>query len=75
MHAYREIIDSKKLDNIVELPHELRGIEVELIVLPVEKNKKKGNTLSQDWAGGLSDYSEQYTALELQKKALERVKD
>ena len=27
--------------------------------------------LRQDWAGGLRDYRDQYTALELQRKALD----
>lgn len=29
-----------------------------------------GRKLSQDWAGALRDYRDQYSALELQKKAL-----
>ena len=33
--------------------------------------KKQGRKLRQNWAGALSDYREQYTSLELQKKALE----
>ena len=37
-----------------------------------EKGKQKqGRILRQDWAGALSDYSNQYTSLELQKKSLE----
>lgn len=32
---------------------------------------KRGRPLRQDWAGALSDLREQYTSLELQKKALE----
>ena len=70
MLAYREIVDGKHLGKIVNLPYELRNRQVEIIVLPVEK-KKKSKKLSQDWANALEDYREQYTALELQKKALE----
>jgi hypothetical protein len=70
MQAYREIIDSKRLGSIVNLPSELRDKEVEIIVLPVERDKKKRTKLSQNWAGALSDYRNQYTSLELQKKAL-----
>ena len=33
--------------------------------------KKSGKRLRQDWAGGLSQYRNQYTSVELQKKALE----
>jgi hypothetical protein len=32
---------------------------------------KPARKLKQNWAGGLSDYREQYTSLEFQKKALE----
>jgi hypothetical protein len=32
--------------------------------------RKKGK-LKLDWAGGLRDYKDQYTSLELQKKSLE----
>jgi len=71
MLAYREIIESNRLDSIVELPPELKNRDVEIIVLPVEKNKKKKTKLSQNWAGALSDYRDKYTSLELQKKALE----
>jgi hypothetical protein len=71
MQAYREIIDGKRFGSIVNLPSELRDGEVEIIVLPVERNKKKKTKLSQNWAGALSDYRNQYTSLELKKKALE----
>jgi len=39
-----------------------------LIVKKVSKLKKRPKL---DWIGGLREYREQYTALELQKKALE----
>ena len=71
MQAYREIIDGSRLGVIMNLPSELRDWDVEIIVLPVERNKKKKTRLSQNWAGALSDYRSQYTSLELQKKALE----
>lgn len=74
MQAYREIINSKKLTGVVNLPHGLKeAAEVELIVLPVQKSpeKRKGKKLSQNWAGALKEYRSQYTSLELQKKALE----
>jgi hypothetical protein len=71
MQAYREIIESKRLDTVLDLPSELRDRDVEVIVLPVGKDKKKKTKLSQNWAGTLSDYRDQYTSLELQKKALE----
>ncbi len=35
------------------------------------RKTEQGETLRQDWAGGLRSYRGQYTALALQKKALE----
>jgi len=73
MEAYREIIDSNKLSHILNLPEEFKESEVEIIVLPVEKpkRKKKKSKLRQNWAGALREYKEQYTSLELPKKALD----
>lgn len=39
--------------------------------MPLDSAEKPARKLTQNWAGGLSDYSSQYTSLELQKKALE----
>jgi hypothetical protein len=36
-----------------------------------KRAQKKGNKLRQDWGGALKEYRQQYSALELQKKALE----
>lgn len=73
MQAYREVINSKKLNNIVNLPEEMRDSEVEIIVLKIsDKNRKKEEKkLTQNWAGAMSNFRHQYTSLELQKKALE----
>jgi hypothetical protein len=73
MEVYREIINSRKLSRIINLPEALKESEVEIIVLPVEKSKrrKKKNKLRQDWAGALREYRDQYTSLKLQKKSLE----
>ena len=57
---------------IQELPPELqREVEdfVEFLLLKHGRGKRK--KLRQTWAGGLRDYRDQYTSLELQKKALE----
>ncbi|MCH7762004.1 DUF2281 domain-containing protein [candidate division TA06 bacterium] len=57
---------------IKELPHELQQ-EVEGFVQSLLKKqaKKQGKKLRQDWAGALRRFRDQYTSLELQKKALE----
>ncbi|MBN2012154.1 DUF2281 domain-containing protein [candidate division KSB1 bacterium] len=39
-------------------------------LLTKAKGQRKGK-LKQDWAGELKEFSEKYTSLELQKKALE----
>lgn len=64
------------MENIEEmvkkLPPELRQ-EVEDFVnfLIEKKSRKHGRKLRQDWGGALKDYRDEYTSLELQKKALE----
>jgi hypothetical protein len=40
--------------------------------LAAKRVPKAGRPLRQDWAGALRDYRQQYTALELQRRALER---
>lgn len=55
-----------------DLPSDLHQ-EVEDFVqfLLSKRFKTKGRKLRQDWAGALEDYRQQFTSLELQKKALE----
>ena len=59
-------------ERIKNLPPSLKK-EVEKFVngLLKKRRKKNGKKLRQDWAGALRDYRDQYTSLELQKKALE----
>jgi len=71
MQAYREVIHSRRLGTIFNLPIGLRDSDVEVIVLPVERKIKKSVKLSQDWANALESHKNKYTSLELQKKALE----
>ena len=63
----------KRIEKMIEeLPPELQK-EVEDFInsLKEERARKAGKILRQDWAGALRDYRNQYTSLELQKKALE----
>jgi len=57
---------------VKKLPPELKR-EVENFVnfLLEKKVRKHGRKMRQDWAGALKDYRDQYTSLELEKKALE----
>jgi len=59
-------------ERIKNLPPTLKK-EVEEFVnsLLKRRRKKSGKKLRQDWAGALKDYRDQYTSLELQKKASE----
>jgi len=64
MPALKELID--------QLPPELQREVEDFARFLLEKRKEKaGYRLRQDWAGALSKYKDQYTSLELQKKALE----
>jgi hypothetical protein len=57
---------------IKELPPELRREVEDFIGFLLEKRVRRyGRTLRQDWADALKDYADQYTSLDLQKKALE----
>ena len=42
-----------------------------VLFLLKKQGKKSREKLRQDWAGTLKEYRDQYTSLELQKKALE----
>ncbi len=57
---------------IQDLPPDLKQ-EVEDFIhfLLSKRSKKEGKKLRQDWGGGLKEFRRQYSALELQKKALE----
>jgi hypothetical protein len=54
------------------LPPDLQAEVRDFAEFLLEKKHRKGlNPLSQDWGGVLRDYRDQYTSLELPKKALE----
>ncbi len=61
------------LDDLVDqLPPELqREVEDFAKFLLETRAQRKGGKLSLDWAGALSEFSGQFTSLDLQKKALE----
>lgn len=64
---------SKSLEELVrELPPDSQAEVREFVeVLLVKRRKSSERKLSQNWAGALSDYSNQYTSLELQRKSLD----
>ena len=62
--------------NIVEkfnqLPPDLQEKVIKYIdSLLTQKELRQKKKLKLDWVGGLKEYRDQYTALELQKKALD----
>jgi hypothetical protein len=63
----------KSLDELIkELPPELQQEVQDFASFLLEtKVRPKRSKLRLDWAGGLSEFREQFTSLELQKKALE----
>jgi len=64
----------KPLEELIKnLPPDLQH-EVEdfaRFLLSTRKRPKRGRKLRLSWAGGLAEFRDQFTALELQKKALE----
>lgn len=65
--------NQKPLEELLRgLPPDYQAEVREFLESLLEKQKRKANKkLNQNWAGALSDYREQYTSLELQRKALE----
>lgn len=63
----------KSLEELVrELPPDSQAEVREFVeVLLVKRRKSSERKLRQNWAGALSDYSDQYTSLELQQKSLD----
>lgn len=63
----------KSLEEIIKkLPPEYEQEVEDFVRFLIEKrSRKQGRKLRQDWAGALRDYRDQYTSMELQKKALE----
>lgn len=66
-------IQRKPLDKLVrELPSDSQSVVRDFVEYLLEKRKRKSSVkLRQNWAGALSDHREEYTSLELQKKALD----
>jgi len=62
----------KPLPTLVEElpPYDQKTVRDFVEFLLVKHQRKAGRKLRQDWAGALRDYRDQYTALELQQKAL-----
>jgi hypothetical protein len=62
---------SKIEEMLRELPPDLHQEVEDFVQFLIEnRGKKPARKLRLDWEGGLSDLADQYTALELQKKAL-----
>jgi hypothetical protein len=63
----------KPLDELVkDLPPDSQAEVREFVESLLEKRKRNAAVkLRQNWAGALSDYREEYTSLELQKKSLD----
>ncbi|MGB3683823.1 MAG: DUF2281 domain-containing protein [Rubrobacteraceae bacterium] len=57
---------------VEELPPDVQQEVRDFVEFLISKHSRTpGKELSQDWAGALRDYRDQYSALELQEKALE----
>ena len=67
--------DIKNIENKIHMlsPRLLEEVEdfIDFLISKKQKNKNQEKRLKQDWAGALSEYSNQYSSVELQKKALE----
>lgn len=63
----------KTMDDLMkELPPELKKEVEDFAEFLLERRARRtGGKLRQDWAGALRAYRDQYSSLDLQKKALE----
>jgi hypothetical protein len=66
-------LSTKSIDEMMKGLPFYAQIEVRDFVtfLRAKHIRKQAKQLRQDWAGGLSQYRQEYTSLELQKKALQ----
>ncbi len=63
-------MESTIIEKIRELPPELQEEVIHFIdFLRTKKSSKRKKTPNLEWVGGLKAYQDQFTALELQKKA------
>ena len=63
-------MESTIIEKIWELPPELQEEVIHFIdFLRTKKNSKRKKKPNLEWVGGLKAYRDQFTALELQKKA------
>jgi len=69
----QRIFSERSLEKIIkELPPDLQQEVADFAqFLWQTKIKRKKRKLSLSWAGGLKEFRDQYTSLELQKKAME----
>ncbi len=58
-------------EKIAKLPPDLKQEALDFIDFLLNKIQKKQEKLSLSWAGVLKQYKDQFTSIELQKKALE----
>lgn len=54
MEFVRKIINSNDIESIVKLPTELKNKKVEILILPVEENKKQQDFDPQQYKGVLN---------------------
>ena len=73
MSAGRKVKAMQTIEELIrQLPPDLQQEVRDFAEFLMERRGRKlGRRLRQDWAGALRDYREQYTALELQRRALE----
>ena len=58
-------------EKLAKLPPDLKQEAHEFIDFLLYKVQKKQGKLSMNWAGCLKQYKDQFTSVELQKKAME----
>ncbi|MFO7744519.1 MAG: DUF2281 domain-containing protein [Psychroflexus sp.] len=66
--------DIKNIENKIHKfsPQLLEEVEdfIDFLISKKQNNRNQEKRLKQDWAGALNEFSNQYSSVELQKKAL-----
>jgi len=73
LEQWKDAPKMERLEGLIrQLPPEFQQEVADFVQFLLEKRKRKtAKPLRQNWAGALREYRDQYTALDLQKKALE----
>lgn len=57
MEFVRKVIDATEIQDIIDIPKSLVNKKVEILIFPLDNNKKKNSIKKKSLAGSLSQYA------------------